>query len=237
MADALFDNHLRFLATHRGDLRYRGRDIFVEGPTPALTSFVPGHPESRIPDDAAAVRLAPWSGTGWSERLEPLGLKPAEALSYMELANARLPLGPPSAAVTCVADDEGADAFASVQAAGFATGNREVDEWWAGYFAEQARLNHRNAEQTFYLGWAEERPVTSTLVVRTPGVTGIYAVATLPAFRRRGISAAVLDRARRDALARDHERVILQAVNGSYAETYYAKLGFVTRFISRVFRR
>lgn len=236
--EPLFLNHLAFMASHRGAVRLSRRDYFVEGTAPGFTTFVPGMPETEIPEGCAAVRLAPWSGQSWATRLEAGGFQRAEALAYMELADPFKDLVVnASTKVTVVSDVAGADNFAAIQSGGFATGDPEVDEWWASYFVEQARANYIDPAQRFYLGWDEGRPVTSTLVVRAHGVSGIYAVATLPAQRKRGLSAAVLDRARIDALAHGHSRVILQAMVESYAALYYAKLGFVTRYVSQVWRR
>ena len=74
-------------------------------------------------------------------------------------------------------------------------------------------------------------------MVRTPGLSGVYAVATEPEYRRRGVSGAVLERVRRDALECGFPRLVLQALTDSYAERYYVKLGFLARYVSRVWRR
>jgi hypothetical protein len=158
----------------------------------------------------------------------------------MELSDPSEPLHRTNPRVTAhvVGNEAEADVFAGIQSAGFATGNSETDDWWRAYFTEQARANYDHAAQQFFLGYLdEEEPVTSTLVVRGPGVTGIYAVATVPEHRSIGASATVLEYARRGALLSDHERVVLQAVSGSYPERYYEKLGFFTRYVSQVWRR
>jgi GNAT superfamily N-acetyltransferase len=237
--DDLFANHLLFMATHRGSVRLEDLDFHIQGPAPSLVSFVPGSPDSAVPENCPAVRLAPWSGgEAWDDRLEAQGYARAEALAYMELGDSNRPLTSADGIEVEVAQDaRAAEAFAAIQAAGFATGDASIDDWWGPYFTDQARKNYNHPAQVFYLGRTEDQFVTCTLIVRTPGVSGIYAVATKPDFRKRGVSTAVLDRARLDALKAGFPRIILQAMRGSYAESYYGKLGFLTRYFSQVWRR
>lgn len=234
--DQLFANHLFFMANHRGSVRLEGVDLHLCGPIDELTSYVPGSPLSPLPDDCRAVRLAPWSGD-WNERLESARFRPAEALSYMELADADRALSENRAIeVRIVRNADEAEEFARVQAEGFATGG-SGDDWWKAYFSAQARRNFDHSLQTFYLGCSGGTPCTSTLVCNAAGVTGVYAVATKPEFRRQGASAAVLEQARRNAVAAGSPRLVLQAVAGGHAESYYAKLGFFKRYTSQIWRR
>jgi GNAT superfamily N-acetyltransferase len=234
--DPLFANHLFFMANHRGSVRLEGRDVHVLGPIDELNSFVPGSPRSILPEGCRTVRLAPWSGD-WSAALAAAGFRPAEALSYRELADCGRPLSAVrDIEVRVVGDREEAQKFADIQAAGFAAGE-PGDAWWSAYFLTQAQRNFDHPGQVFYLGFAGAEPCACTVVCKAAGVAGVYAVATKPHFRRRGASAALLERARRDAVAADWPRLILQAVKGSYAEAYYARLGFFERFASQVWRR
>jgi GNAT superfamily N-acetyltransferase len=237
--DDLFGNHLYFMACHRGSVRLQRNDFYVDGPTSELTSFVPGSIDARLPPDCPAIRLAPWSGgSAWDGPLERVGYQRAESLVYMELGNSHALIGNGATfRITLASDLVATAAFAGIQAESFATGDAVADDWWRSYFAEQAAENYRHPAQRFYLGWDTAHPVTTTLAIRTRGVTGIYAVATLPDHRRRGISAAVLDRARLDAVESGDSRLILQAMAGSYAESYYTRLGFMPRYTSQVWRR
>lgn len=93
--DPLFENHLLFMAAHRGSVRIEDTDLHIEGPIPSLVSLVPGSPRSTIPDRCPAVRLAPWSGgEAWNGPLDGAGFHRAEALAYMELADSFRSLAP-----------------------------------------------------------------------------------------------------------------------------------------------
>jgi GNAT superfamily N-acetyltransferase len=236
--DALFANHLRFMAHHRGSVRRSGRDIHIEGPTEDLTSFVPGGEDSAVDAACPAVRVAPWSGDGWPDRLTSAGYVQAGVLSYMELANPFAAFAQSAPITVRLARDRAhAAAFADVQAAGFLSGDGEEERWWRRYFPEPALSNINEPNQRFYLGFSEGVAVASTLALRSSGVVGIYAVATVPACRRRGFATALLECARRDALEAGLSRIILQAHAGSDAESSYVRLGFFIRYQTPVWRR
>lgn len=64
----------------------------------------------------------------------------------------------------------------------------------------------------------------------TDGITGIYGVATLPAFRRRGVCTALIRHIVAAAHAEGHGTVYLSAQTGGYAEQLYTRLGFAPLF-------
>jgi GNAT superfamily N-acetyltransferase len=94
--------------------------------------------------------------------------------------------------------------------------------------------NYSAPEQSLYVLRVDGDPASVTLVLRSGPVTGIYAVATKPAYRGRGLASALLAQARRDAAG---GRLTLQVVEGSDAERLYLKLGFRPAFRSPHFRR
>lgn len=225
---AAFGNHLVFLARHRGRMRMDRSGVYIDGAVASLSSYTPWPESSTLPCSLPAVRLAPWSPCDWPARLREAGYGPAERLAYMQSTGSHgRGEESPEVSIEAARSASALREFAAVQAEGFATGVAEVDGWWAPFFAEQAARNGGDAEQTFYLARVGGTAAATTLVLRAQGVAGIYAVATRPAYRRRGLARALLDRARTDAMAQyGIDRVILQAVSGSYPEAYYAKLGF-----------
>jgi GNAT superfamily N-acetyltransferase len=236
---AAFGNHLAFLGKHRGRLNVDASGWTLTGASDELSCWTPRTDTVAVPSWCKAVRLAPWAGAVWDECLPRAGFAPGERLAYMELE--RLALAHRTAGNVTIEVARSGTAlreFAAVQAAGFATGDAAVDDWWRPFFTEVALANRLDAEQSFYLARVGDEAAATTLVVRAAGVAGIYAVATHPEFRRRGLAQALLARACADAAA-EHgiERVILQATAGSYPERYYAKLGFRQAYVLTVWRR
>lgn len=87
---------------------------------------------------------------------------------------------------------------------------------------------------TFYLGCIDGQPVATLHLLRDGSTAGIYAVGTMKAHRRRGVSTTLIARAIRDAHAAGCDVVCLSTDAGGYAETLYAKLGFERAFESQV---
>jgi GNAT superfamily N-acetyltransferase len=237
--DPMFVNHLAFLATHRGEVALGAAGVAVKSGLPGFSSFTPWDEDATLPADAEAVRLAPGCGAGWGERLARQGWRPAEAFCYMELADdAALAARPAAETDIVVARSEAdADAFAATQAAGFEAGPDAEGALWRTHLRTVARANVGRAHQTFYLVLVEGRPAAVSLTVRAGGVAGLYAVATRPEHRKAGLSTALLRRSCRDARAAGLARVVLQTMKGSYAETFYGRLGFAERSVSQVWRR
>lgn len=226
---ALLDNHLAFLAAHRGELRRSAAGIDVIGEDDFFSCWIPLSADAAIPDGTSAVRLVPWSGTGWEPRLMEVGFEPAEVLVHME-APASETAGEPLAAI---GTDEDAVAFAEVQAAAFLGEDDPDVDWWRQKLREMALRNYAEPDQSLYLLRVDGDPASITLVFRTGQVFGIYAVATKPAYRGRGLASTLLGQARRDAAS---GRLTLQVVEGSAAERLYRKLGFRSVFRSPHFR-
>ncbi|MEV0284540.1 GNAT family N-acetyltransferase [Kribbella sp. NPDC050820] len=226
----LLDNHLAFLAAHRGHIRRAADGIEVVGADDFFSCWIPLTADVDVPEGTAAVRLVPWSGEGWEERLTAAGFEPAEVLVHME-APADEATGEP---LEAIASDEDAEAFAEVQADAF-LGEDDADvDWWRQELRKMALRNYRAPDQSLYLLRVDGNPASITLVFRTADVFGIYAVATKPAYRGRGLASELLGQARRDAAG---GRLTLQVVGGSAAERLYLKLGFRPVFRSPHFRR
>src|SRR6185369_3460870 len=106
---------------------------------------------------------------------------------------------------------------------------------------ELAVRNYPAPDQSLYLLRVAGDPASVTLVLRTGDVFGVYAVATKPAYRGRGLASALLAQARRDATgaagSEGEPRLTLQVVEGADAERLYLKLGFRAAFRSPHFRR
>ena len=241
---ALLDNHLAFLAAHRGAVRRSAAGIEVVGESAEFSAWIPLSPSAELPAGTATVRLVPWSGEGWEERLTAAGFQPAEVLVHMEAPVEPTVDAPVAGVVAAIETDEDAAGFAEVQSAAFLDEDEPDYDWWRQKFLELAVRNHRAPDQSLYLLRVDGDPASVTLLLRTGAVFGVYAVATKPTYRGRGLASALLAQARWDAAeaaraARSEgaPRLTLQVVEGSDAERLYLKLGFRAAFRSPHFRR
>ena len=238
---ALLDNHLAFLAAHRGEVRRSPHAVEVVGESSEFSAWIPLSETAAMPAGTAVVRLVPWSGAGWEERLLASGFEPAEVLVHME-APAGSSDSEPVAAVDSEADALG---FAEVQSAAFLELGEPDYDWWRKMFAERALLSYGAPGQSLYLLRVDGDPASTTLVLRTASVAGVYAVATKPQYRGRGLATRLLAQAQRDAAGLQDAaggldaaggRLTLQVVEGSDAERLYLRLGFRPAFRSPHFR-
>ncbi|WP_350277786.1 GNAT family N-acetyltransferase [Kribbella sp. HUAS MG21] len=230
MDEALLDNHLAFLAAHRGEVRRSAAAVEVIGESEEFSAWIPLSADAMLPERVGCVRLVPWSGAGWEARLAAAGFEPAEVLVHLE-ASVGAVLGEPVAPVD---SDEDALAFAEVQSAAFLEVGEPDYDWWQKMFADRALQNYRAPDQSLYLLRVNGAPASTTLVLRTGPITGIYAVATKPQYRTQGLATKLLTQAQRDAAG---GRLTLQVIAGSDAERLYLKLGFRPAFRSPHFRR
>jgi len=98
-------------------------------------------------------------------------------------------------------------------------------------FAVYAQERAWKGDYQGYVGLVEGRPVAIVAVVAAAGVLGIYSLATLPIYRRRGYGEALLRAAAADAGQRTGiEPLVLQSTEAGYE--LYRRMGFrdSTRF-------
>lgn len=222
---ALFVNHIHFLAAHRGELVVDEGGLWIRSAAPEYTSWTPLRAEAEVPLECVRVRLGPWHREQWEERLCSAGFRATETFQYMGYRGGpRQRLGLSN--VETVGTRIGAAMFARVQAEGFELGNSEEDAWWRDEFERRAMANLASPNQRFYLGILDHYPAACLLTFEAAGWTGIYGVATRPAFRRRGLSSALLQFALDEAAGRNFEGIGLQAKKGGYAADFYFSRGF-----------
>lgn len=238
MEDQLLDNHLAFLASHRGTVVQEGAALVVESDRPEFTYAILGRGANldALPDTTKTVQILPSSEIS-ADELTRAGFVRTMGLSYMVLGED----APPwrvrdDLVVTRVRSQSEMDRFSEVQSRGFF----ETDESFAHWHPWLKAANDRNrthGNQAFYLGSLSGEPVGTALTLYDGNLTGIYAVATLAQQRRQGIGTTIMQHAIRDAKAEGRDVIILQVKQDSSVEEFYAHLGFKRLVVTSMHRR
>jgi GNAT superfamily N-acetyltransferase len=212
--------------------------VFVESEKSGFTYAILGKGSklSEIPERFKTLQRLPESGIS-EQDLFQAGFLDQSGLSYMVLGDAPPDWKTSKLLRVEVVDSVGAmETFSEVQTWGFDATEEGYREWHP--WLRQANLrNLDNSEQRFYIGRLGDAAVGVTLTVCTSGIAGIYAVATLPSFRKQGVSATLMKQAIADARARGCRTITLQVKQDSYAEGFYQRLGFERVFSTRFFRK
>ena len=236
-ADGLLENHLAFMAKHRGEVRRHPGAIQVESPSADFRCWMLEGPieEPLHAPDVRQVRVLPWAGAV-GPALGARGFRQKVVLRYMELSADPAPRPSPGFSISEAHEEPALRVFSEVQTRGFLTPKERFEPWFE-FLHGWNQKNLGDPAQHFYVGALDGTPAAVTLLLVTGKVGGIYAVATLPDFRRRGLSRALLLRAIGEARAAGCERISLQVYAGSDAERLYLGLGFVPAFDCPIYVR
>jgi GNAT superfamily N-acetyltransferase len=105
----------------------------------------------------------------------------------------------------------------------------------AHYFEEMAADWLGNDQVRLYLARLEGGPPASMVAhIMAAGLPGVYVMATLPEFQRRGLGRAVLARLMADAAQEGHRMIVLTASRFGYP--LYRQFGFEHVFDYRIYR-
>jgi GNAT superfamily N-acetyltransferase len=128
-----------------------------------------------------------------------------------------------TAAIRQAASLSDLEAFEDVQVAGWA-GHRRRRDILAGLFGTLGWDHPDLAGLRPYIGWLGNEPVAAALCLRAAGAAGLYAVATVPTYRRQGLGAAITLHALREARADGYRVAVLYASKMGFP--IYRRLGF-----------
>lgn len=235
------NNQRLMVATHRGEYRELGgalaltadlvhpRFNCLEGFTTnihRLDSLLDvGFSLLRAFDRPAAVRLNPLDlPPGIGERLARRGLVETGRDVAMVLGDGARPPHDPHADIRIVrCDPESAAAWAAlhVQAAGLPSHVKPI-------LLGATLANVLDPDHAFYLAEADGQHVATLLAVSEGETTGLYSIATLKSYRRRGIATALTLHAIAGAQAAGATCICLEvAADNAAAIAMYEALGFV----------
>jgi len=119
----------------------------------------------------------------------------------------------------------GIENFSIVQGRGFCETEEGFNEGYP-WMREKNIKNLDDNNQNFYVAYENGKPVGVALCIYHKNIAGIYAVATLPEHRKKGISTTLIQRAVDDAITNNMTTITLQTSTESYAHSFYKKLGF-----------
>ncbi|MGE3682214.1 MAG: GNAT family N-acetyltransferase [Bdellovibrionales bacterium] len=236
--EKLLENHLAFLASHRGRIRRQGTLIFVESERREFTYTLLGRGArmEHLPETGLVVQHFHWTEIQ-AEELCRQGFAFTQGLSYMTLQG-ELPASPVHSEliVKRVNTQVAMDDFSQVQSRGF-NETQETHEYWYPWLKAANDKNLLNPNQIFYVGYLKGEPVSTVLAVFEGDTAGIYAVATLPQYRKKGVSTTLMQEALKDARKRGTKMTTLQVRQDSYAEDFYRHLGFQLAFTTGLYTR
>ncbi|MBK5259814.1 MAG: GNAT family N-acetyltransferase [Thermoanaerobaculia bacterium] len=165
---------------------------------------------------------------GWEAALTRRGWAPRVRLNHMVLNRVESTTNPDVHVRLC-STDEDLRAFSRTQCEGFG-----VPEW-IEWVHKINVINSRRDDQRFYIAELESRFVGVSLLVSAHRVGGLYAVATDPEARGRGVARALIACAAADSGKLGNEILCLNTVAGGAAETVFRGAGFVDVFESRFY--
>ncbi len=117
------------------------------------------------------------------------------------------------------AEPSDAATFANIVAAG-------AEKWARRLMLSSTLGSMLEPGHTFYVGEIDGQPAGTVHLLRDGGTAGIYAVATLKAYRRRGVSSTLIARAVRDAQAAGCDVIGLRTDAHGDARRLFSALGF-----------
>lgn len=224
----ILESHINFLAKHRGKRECRNYSEFIDSEKSEYNIAFPLSNEGieKI-NKNYTIYLPQWILL--NEQME-LKYKKTGSLTYMVLIDEIIKLKINKQIIIKRATSlSGIEDFSIVQGKAFCETEEEFNEWYL-WMREKNIDNFNDKTQNFYVAYENEKPVSVLLSIYHKETTGIYAVATLPEHRKKGISTTLIQRAINDAISNNMMIITLQTSTESYSHSFYKNLGFNNAF-------
>jgi GNAT superfamily N-acetyltransferase len=234
----LLQNHIEFLRTHRGNISIENNIYTLMSEKESFNFAIPGVKTSlsEFMEKFKIFYLLPQCLTH-EDLLRQKEYVNNSSINYMSIEISQSPwLVNEELSIKKATTEKDFEDFSEVQGRGFCEAEEVYKEWYPWMRVANFK-NINNTSQSFYIGYFNNKAVGVALVVYSNGVAGIYAVATLPEYRKKGISTSIMKHAMLEASQKGIHTAILQVVHKSYAEHFYTKLGFASSFIIKILSR
>lgn len=230
----LLENYLEFLRTHRGTVTKQSDHWLVESDKKEFTFLIVGATSIPEINHISTFYKTPWSGESNSNWLK-IDKKHTHSLSYMILDKKQLATEPLKNELHFKVEPtlQHIEDFSLVQGKGFCPTEDSFNEWYP-WMRSKNMSNLKTPNQAFYVAYQNEKPIGTALAIKKDHTLGIYAVATLPDFRKQGVSSFLMEKIVSQSHTSD-EIVTLQVLKNSYAEKFYLKLGFKIAFEVKIY--
>lgn len=231
----LLNNHICFLQQNRGSKRNANNNIIISSEVDNFDiTFLINEEQSII--DSKMIYIPEWtSHTNQiikSDRAEKIA-----DLTYMSANSTILQEWKINNSIVTkkVTNDLDLESFSIIQSRGFCETEEIYNEWFP-FLKKKNFEGARFKNQHFFISYIENRAVGTCLIVDFDDVYGIYAVATLPEYRKRGIATSVMKSALTNCIGVNTQNFTLQTIKDSNAENLYLHLGFKKEFNCQILK-
>ena len=234
--EQLLDNRLAFMTCHRESREVLpGVEIFHGQPPFFKNAFLYEKQGLNHVPETYEIHIPEWKEPD-EEFLTANNWKHSDSMIYMALKNNTDNWKVnPDVSIKKAKDKLGIIEFCQIQSQGFSGGDFGTDQWYPTLL-KSALNNAFKPDHHFYTAFLDGEPAGVTYTFFHNNFMGIYSVATIERFRKKGVSMSLMKTVVEDGLKAGVREVTLQTMAGSYAESFYGKLGFEPGFECRIYK-
>jgi ribosomal protein S18 acetylase RimI-like enzyme len=231
----LLNNHICFLEQNRGLKRYENKNTVISSDVDNFDiTFLNNKYQSDF--HTKMIYLPEWT-TDSNQTIKPDKVEKIADLIYMSAnSNILKEWNTNNSIVTKkVISDPDLELFSIVQSRGFC----ETDEIYNEWFPFLRKKNFEGTlfkNQHFFIAYIADKAVGTCLIIDSNDTYGIYAVATLPEYRKKGIATSVMKSALVNCMNIKIQNLTLQTMKDSNAEKLYVNLGFKKEFECQILK-
>ena len=233
----ILDNRLEFIAHHRNNREtLQGAELFHSDVDFFKTAFLFNEIGIENVPSAFELYIPEWIPVK-NTKLEKHGWQQTDSMIHMVLKKGREKWQVnPAINITRIRNESQLEEFCQTQSRGF-NGEHIADDPMYPAMLASCRKNLQSSNHHFYLASLKNKPAGAIVLFFHDGGLGIYSVTTVEKFRRHGVSTTLMNKALEEAKKEKSTFITLQTMAGTYAESFYEKLGFIPVFESKVYKQ